>query len=558
MFTHHPIRRAFAPLLLLALAAATAAAQTTTRVSVGPAGLEGDDASFYPSALSDDGNVIAFSSAANNFVSGDVPDTLDVFVRDIAADTLECVSLSTTGSPGANYCVDVCLSGDGRYVAFRSGSSNLVPNDTNAVDDVFWFDRVTRTMKRVSVDSSGNEGALGGYEVRISKDGQLVLFTSGSSNLVPNDSNGVNDAFLHDVTTGITERVSLNSSGWEGDDHSFPGGISDDNRYVAISTFAELDPADGNDGSDIYVKDRQTGAITLLTFDPSGNPANGDSYYVTISGDGRFVAYVSSADNLVPFDRNGELDVFVHNLTTGITTRESRSSDGTRTGSDCRYPKLSADGRYVAFSSRSDLTPDPAAGQEQTVFLRDRTLAWTMTPAADSSGVPSKGTSDDIALSRDGRFCTFWNTLDDVDPADHNGVTDVFRHETGLTPATSTNFGLGLAGTLGVPALTSTLPQLHRDCTLTIGNSLGATTFAILFLGDANGTVPTNLGASILLLPSVLVPLSLPAGGLLVVAPIPADEFLIGVPLALQALELDPGAIHDVSFTPRLDLAFGR
>src|SRR6185436_7598587 len=110
----------------------------------------------------------------------------------------------------------------------------------------------------------------------------------------------------------------------------------------------------------------------------------------------------------------------------------------------------------------------------------------------------------------------------------------------------------------GVPALTSTLPQLHLDCTLTIGNSLGAATFAVLFLGDASGTVHTNLGADLLLLPSLLVPLSLPAGGLALVEPIPTDEFLIGVPLALQALELDAGAIHGVSFTPRLDLVFGR
>ena len=497
-------------------------------------------------------------SEASNFVSGDNKDTADVFVRDIAADTLECVSLSMSGLPGTGRCFDPHLSADGRYVAFASDSPSLVPNDTNGFYDVFWFDRQTATIRRVSVDSSGGEGLYGGYEVRLSSDGQLVMFNSGSDTLVANDTNGTIDVFVHDVSTGTTERVSTGTSGNEGSDASFSGSLSDDNRYAVFASYAnDLDPSDANSGGDVFVKDRQTGALVLVSLDSSGAPANDSCLYSSISGDGQVVAFVSYASNLVAGDTNGQNDVFVHDLRTGVTTRESVSDDGSTSGYDCYYPILSDDGRYVAFPSGADLVPGTRRFRK-TVFVRDRLLGFLTSPAVDANGDFTGGVSDRIAMSSDGRFSSFTAERDDLVAGDTNRRYDVFVHDMPLTAASSTNFGTGLAGTNGVPSLTSTLPLLATDCTVTIGNSLGATTPAVLFLGDTAGTIPTNLGYDILLIPQILMPLAIAPGGTSFTESVPADEFLTGAVVYLQVLELDPGALKGVSFTPRLDLTIGR
>lgn len=542
-----------------ALSAANASAQSTSRASVGPLGLQSDGHS-YGSALSDDGNIVVFSSYAKNFVSGDNAGTLDIFVRDVANDSLTCLSLSMSGVPGTGQSFDPHVSADGRYVVFVSDSPSLVPNDTNGTNDVFWFDRQTSMLERVSVDSNGNEGLYGGYEARISKDGQLVMFSSGSPNLVPNDTNGMIDVFVHDVRNGVTERVSVDSSGNEGSDSSFSGGFSADDRQAVFASYAnDLDPSDANPGGDVFVKDRQTGALTLVSLDSNGNAANDSCFYSTISGDGNVVAFVSYASNLVAGDTNNNDDVFVRDLRTGVTTLESTSTDGTVTGFNCYYPLLSDDGRYVAFSSLADLTPNPSRLSQQTVFLRDRVLGFTLTPAEDSSGNASKGESDRIALSGDGQFMSFYGRGADLVPGDTNKRADVFVHQTCITPAAWTNSGSGLAGTLGVPALTASAPPaLNTTITLTVGNSLGAQTTGALFLGDTAATLHTSFGSDLLLLPTLVVPLAIPVGGYFLTETVPADEFLCGVVLYGQTLEADAGAIKGVSFTPRIDLTFGR
>jgi len=544
-------------LVAFACVGGIASGQTTYKASLGPGGMQSDDVSTY-SAVSDDGNVIAIQSYANTFASGDTKGTFDIFVRDVAADTLECLSLSTSGVPGTGSSVDPHVSADGRYVAFVSDAPSLVPNDTNGTYDVFWFDRQTATLRRVSVDSSGGEGIYGGYEARLSKDGQLVMFSSYSDTLVANDTNGTIDVFLHDVATGTTERISTGTTGNEGSDASFSGGLSFDHRYAVFASYAnDLDPLDANPGGDVFVKDRQTGTLTLVSLDSSGAAANDSSFYSTISGDGQVVAFVSYATNLVAGDTNGQNDVFVRDLPTGVTTRASVSDDGTKSGYDCYYPILSEDGRYVAFPSGADLIPGTRRFRK-TVFVRDLLLGFMTSPAVDANGEFTAGESDRIAMSSDGRFTSFSCDRDDLVAGDTNRLMDVFVHDMPLTAASSTNFGTGLAGTNGIPSLTSTLPLLATDCTVTIGNSLGATTPAVIFLGDTAGTIPTNLGHDILLIPQILMPLALPPSGLSFTEAVPADEFLTGAVVYLQVLEIDPGALKGVSFTPRLDLTIGR
>ena len=552
-------RRRLASLLALASFAGSALGQSTWRASIAPGGVQGTHDSFTGSDVSDDGTIVVFASWAKNWVAGDKPGTFDVFVRDTVNDTLDCISLSTGGLPGTGDSLDPHISGDGRFVLFISDSPSLVAGDNNGWYDVFLFDRQTSTTTRVDVDNNGNEANFGAAEPRFSADGRYALFSTGSTNLDPGDTNNFNDVYLRDLQLGTTERISIATSGVEGHKDSFSGGVSDDGNLVVFASYANnLDPADANGGGDIFLRDRAAGTTTLISLDSNGNSANGDCFYSTISGDGRIVAFGSYASNLVANDTNHNDDVFVRDLATGETTCASVDSNGALGLGVCSPATLTQDGRYVVFASIADLTPNPSIFVQPTVFLRDRTLGITLTPAEDSAGTPSKGESSDPSASSDGRFISFWCSKNDLVSGDTNGRDDVFVHEFCVTPAAWANFGAGLAGTNGVPSLTATAPLLHSDGTVTIGDSTGLGTFGVLFVGDNSGTVPTTLGADILLLPTSYVGLTLPAGGLTLVESIPEDEYLCGFTTSAQVLELDPGAVKGVSFTPRLDLTFGR
>ena len=166
---------------------------------------------------------------------------------------------------------------------------------------------------RVSVDSAGVEGNNGSWVPSISGDGRFVAFESYASNLVPGDTNLTVDVFVHDRQTGQTTRVSVDSAGVEGNGWSWPSSISGDGRFVAFESGASnLVPGDTNLTGDVFVHDRQTGQTTRVSVDSAGVEGNSVSQTHSISGDGRFVAFESAAYNLVPGDTNGRYDVFVH------------------------------------------------------------------------------------------------------------------------------------------------------------------------------------------------------------------------------------------------------
>src|SRR5688572_4209052 len=183
-------------------------APATERVSVGSGGSQGDGTS-HASAISADGRYVAFASWASNLVAGDTNGSGDVFVRDRQTGTTERVSVASGGSEGDADSWEPAISADGRYVAFSSSASNLVPDDTNGTFDVFIRDRQTGTTERVSVASDGSEGNAGSWEPVIGADGPDVAFSSLADNLVPGDTNGVMDVFVRDRQAGTTERISV-------------------------------------------------------------------------------------------------------------------------------------------------------------------------------------------------------------------------------------------------------------------------------------------------------------------------------------------------------------
>ncbi len=260
------------------------------------------------------------------------------------------VSRHSSGPYGNDHSGAPSISADGRFVAFESDATNLVSGDTNNAFDVFVHDLMTARTTLVSRHSLGSYGNDHSGVPSISGDGRFVAFESDADNLVSGDTNTLDDVFVHDrlaSTTGRTTRVSRHSLGNEADGFSSEPSISADGRFVAFRSSAEnLVSGDTNGQSDIFVHDRlasTTGRTTRVSRHSLGNEGNGFSSEPSISGDGRFVAFRSDSTNLVSGDTNGTFDIFVHDRlasTTGRTTRVNRHSLGNEADQLRRSPPM--------------------------------------------------------------------------------------------------------------------------------------------------------------------------------------------------------------------------
>jgi Tol biopolymer transport system component len=287
---------------------------TTERVSLGPRGVQGDFSSIEPS-ISVDGRFVAFFSYATNLVLGDTNRKAEGFVRDRQTGTTERVSVGSGGAQDNGISGPPSISADGRFVAFASVATNLVPGDTNGTADVFVRDRLTGTTRRVSFGPGGVQGNDHSAGGSISADGRFVAFVSNATNLVPGDTNGTTDVFVRNRQTGTTRRLSLGPGGAQGDGQSSVASISADGGFVAFQSEAtNLVPGDTNDGDDVFVGDGLTGKTRRVSLGSGGVQGNGNSITPAISADGRFIVFGSSGTNLVPGDTNGQNDVFVRTL----------------------------------------------------------------------------------------------------------------------------------------------------------------------------------------------------------------------------------------------------
>jgi Tol biopolymer transport system component len=433
--------------LILALFAwpGAATANVVELVSAGNAGslspAEGNYDSSDP-ALSADGRYVAFESFAQNLVFGDMNWVSDVFVRDLDTGATTRVSVDSFGIEGVGESYNPTISADGRYVAFDSLANNLVDADTNAVMDVFVRDRDTGVTTRVSLSSAGVEGNNESYASSISADGRYVAFESLASNLVDGDTNGVADVFIHDRDTGVTTRVSLDSAEAQADGWSGNPSTSADGRYVAFWSLAgNLVAGDTNGQQDIFVRDTLTGATTRVSVDSAGLQADLASSDPAMSADGTYVAFCSAATNLVAGDANAVSDVFVHNLVTGETTRVSAKGAETAEYGPSTKLSISADGRYVAYCSiGSNLVAGDTNGKPD-IFVYDRVADETTRVSVDSAGLQTDHGSYYPSMSADGRLVAFWSDATNLVAGDTNGAKDVFVHDrlTGITTRASVN-----------------------------------------------------------------------------------------------------------------------
>jgi Tol biopolymer transport system component len=408
------------------LVAGLAAAQSTSLVSVSSLGVQASGTCYAP-AISADGRFVAFESISSNLVPGDTNGFLDVFVHDRLTGATTRVSVSTGGAQGNQHSYSCAISGDGRIVVFKSAATNLAGTDTNLSTDIFAHDRLTGTTTRVSVDSGGAQADSGSELPAVSADGRWVSFDSEATNLVPGDTNGQADIFVHDLQTGATTRVSVATGGAQGDDGVYGSSLSADGRYVAFGGYAtNLVANDTNAQIDAFVHDRLTGTTTRVSVDSGGLQGNGYSFYPVLSADGRVLSFLSSANNLVPGDFNGQDDVFVHDRLTGITTRASVDSLGFEGNGYCDTPSISGDGRFVVFFSEASNLAGSDGNSMPDVFLHDRLSATTELVSVAMAGGSGNSDSGVPTVSADGRYVAFDSDASDLVAVDGNGTYDAF------------------------------------------------------------------------------------------------------------------------------------
>jgi len=273
---------------------------------------------------------------------------LNVYLHDRQSGSTILVSKRWNADQGGNGdSGDPAISGNGRYVVFESKATDLVARNGAAHDgngaksDVYVYDRVTEVTKRVSVRSNGTQGDAPSNDGAISANGSYIVFSS-MAKLVSSDTNGKHDVYIHARIGGKTTRVSTSSKEKQGNGASGNATVSNDGRWVAFESRASnFVGADTSMDMDVFLRDRKKGRISLVSISSKGEKGKGGSGDPTISSSGAWIAFESTAANLVGNDPNGRLDSFVRDRIKRTTTIISRRGNGKPAGGASDDPFIS-------------------------------------------------------------------------------------------------------------------------------------------------------------------------------------------------------------------------
>jgi Tol biopolymer transport system component len=422
--------------LLLSFRSANGLTGPIERVSVDSSGVQANDESDNP-VISPNGRYIVFESYADNLVEGDTNNSVDVFIHDLQADTTKLISVASNGdlaNSGSNVLSHQSLSSDGRYVVFFSDATNLGCRYTTHMVQVYVHDNLTGETTCESIET--NEIARGqSLRPSISGDGRYVAFDSNADDLVPGDTNGYMDVFVRDRVLNITKRVSIGLAGVQGNEESDFGIISPDGRFVAFeSTASNLVTDDTNGKIDIFLFDMQAQQVTRVSVNSNSEESNGNSHPGAFSADSRYFAFYSNASNLVPGDMNNASDVFLLDRDTGLISRLSLDSSGLEANSGSMVLSISGNGRFVAFSSRASNLVAGDTNEVTDVFIRDVWEGTTILLSKNALGIQGNSTSDTATISADGSLVSFISMADNLVADDKNGSLDVFVVATGFPP----------------------------------------------------------------------------------------------------------------------------
>ena len=495
-------------LALVLVADAVPGQNCLSRESVDSASGEANEASSG-AYISTDGGWVAYTSVANDLVPGDTNGVPDVFLRHRMTFTNFRCSVGIAGQAnGPSEFASV--SEGGRFVAFASYASNLVAGDGNGAPDVFVYDRLGGCA-RVSVSTAGIEGDGPSYSPpwggpSISPDGRYVAFCSEASNLVPDDTNGAWDVFVHDrdldgdgvydehVAGGIrTWRASVSTFGVEGDGDSGVYGLwlSAHGRYVAFQSLAgTLIPMDLN-FSDIYVHANFAGDTVLASLDTAGAQAMGFHYLPSISADlslaadGRFVTWASSSSTIVPEDGNGFDDVFLRDLSFNVTSRVSVGTGGVEADSLSTRSMIDGTGRYVVFDSSASNLHAADGNFMPDVYERDLETGETNLISRPSGA----GVSEWPTISTGIQYVAFTSSSGVLVPEDTiGGASDVFVRDCGAS-SIRPFCAPGMGGTLACPCGN---PQVPAGATRGCNNFAGGGTGGALLFGSGAASIAAD------------------------------------------------------------------
>lgn len=415
---------------------ASAAPTDTIRVSTGIPNTRIWNGSLQP-VVNDDGSLIVFTTRT---MPGNDYSRYNVMLHRVATNTTTLLSATPSGTPPAyRDSRDVAISGDGSTAAFASDAA-LVAGAPDLVQEIYLRSIATGAMSGVSVSTGGAWGNNSSSRPFLSANGRYVVFASTASNLVAGDTNGLTDIFVRDTVAGTTVRVSVSSGGGQANAYSVDPAISRDGRYVAFaSTATNLVSGDTNKTGDIFVHDLVTRRTVRASVSTGGTQGNGTSVAPSLSSNGRYVSFTSASYNLVPGDTNTFKDIFVRDMQLGRTTRVSVSSYEKQAGGASWHSSLSGDGRYVAFTtSASNLVPTDANKARLDVLMRDRTAGTTWRASVSGGGQQGNGEEQRPRLSSTGVYVVFQSESSNLVTGDTNQVTDIFRRRAQIRPAAVT------------------------------------------------------------------------------------------------------------------------
>jgi Tol biopolymer transport system component len=364
-------------------------------VSTTTTGFEANSNSYQPD-ISNDGRFVLFSSYADNLFANDNNNDSDVFIKDTSTNALKLISGIGT-QVGDGWSGNADMTRDGLYVVFESQASNLITTDFNGTNDIYLKNVSTGAVTLVSQTVDGIQTDWDSFNPVISDNGRYVAFSSDASNLIANDTNDNRDVFLKDMQTGTVTLISSNSNGDSAYGWSDNPAISADGSQIAFSSYATDLYYSTNDAgyASVYVKDWTTGMIKLLTVGYDGQSIDGNSWDVTISPDGKTVAFVSDATNLVIGDANNAADVFVVKVDTGEIVR---LAENTNLG-DSETPSFSGDNATISFSRwNSNSATDPS--NSENVYTTANPFSISTTPSAGNdllTGTAGNDTIDGLA-----------------------------------------------------------------------------------------------------------------------------------------------------------------
>lgn len=453
--------------------------QSGALLRAAPAGVVPNDRGADFPQVSDDGRYVAFSSRASNLVPGDGNGREDVFVYELATGSVVRVS-AAAGAEGNGDSVNPSISGDGRYVVFQSAASNLVAGDGNGVEDVFRWDRTNGSLQRLSVGAAGQEATARSYKPWVSRDGAFVSFYSRAA-LVGDDGNGDDDVYL--LGAGNLRLITRFEGGVPTGIAEFYDAtlgravIANGGTRVAFNAWRSYAEGDNRGWGQVYAFDAATARVQLVSAARTGQAGDGISNQGALSGNGSLVAFSSQATNIVATgDSAIGPDIYLRDVRAGSSSLLSRFAGGSATN-DAYNASISDDGSQVAFQSVTGGI-DPFDGVFK-VYVRNLANGQVQLASKTSAGGAPNEQCVGPSQSANGRYVAFQCPATNMVAGDTNGALDVFVRD--LTTQTTTRVSVSSAGTQGNGP--SSEPGLSAD-----GRFVVFTSDATNFAGDTNNT----------------------------------------------------------------------